>query len=170
MADQKAPAGDAAQRIWDAFDQARYSMLVDRFGGGLRARPMAHKVAREEGALWFVTPRDSAKVDEIARAPDVCVTVSDLLENRFASVSGRAELLDDAGRKEALWTPASDAYFPDGPTDPNALLLRVALERGEFWDGPSAPIDAVQTILSGVTGRRPDLESGAGQEHGKADL
>lgn len=166
----QAASGGDADKIWRALESARYSMLVDHFGGGLRARPMAHKTDRAQGVLWFVTSRDSAKVDEVSRTPEVCVTVSDSLENRFASVSGRAQLLDDEGQKRAIWTPAFDAYFPDGPQDQQALLLQVALQQGEYWDGVSAPLDAIQTVLSGVTGERPDLQAGAGQDHARSDL
>lgn len=131
---------------------------------------MAHSVDRRRGQLWFITQRNSAKAEEISATPEVCITVSDLEENRFASVSGTAELLDDAPRKRELWTPAFNAYFPSGPTDPEAVLLGVTLHRGEYWKGQPAPLDAIQTLLSEVTDERPDLETGAGQEHSKSKL
>ncbi|MFC5122636.1 pyridoxamine 5'-phosphate oxidase family protein [Pseudoclavibacter helvolus] len=35
-----------------------------------------------------------------------------------------------------LWNPAAEAWFPDGPEDPNVGVLKFTASGGEYWDTP----------------------------------
>lgn len=97
----------------------------------LHGRPLS--IAECDGAaLWFVTAIDSGKVDEIRNDSEVAVMLSG--RRRYASISGKAELVRDPARVQRLWKEAWRPFFPGGPEDHNIVLLRVRIERGEYWD------------------------------------
>jgi general stress protein 26 len=50
------------------------------------------------------------------------------------SLSGLATIVEDQAKKEALFSPMSQAWFPAGPTDPNLALLKVEINHSEYWD------------------------------------
>ena len=48
-------------------------------------------------------------------------------------------------------------WFPEGKDDPNIALLRVKIEKAEYWDSPSSPISYALNFVSAlVTGDEPD--------------
>jgi len=67
-------------------------------------------------------------------------------------VSGRASLVKDAARIEEMWSGRLKAWFPDGKKDPDLALLRVQVDRAEYWDSKKAGM--VQ--LAGGGGGRPE--------------
>ena len=46
-----------------------------------------------------------------------------------------------------LWSPAVEAWFPDGPEDPNVTLLKVDTISGEYWDSPGGKIATVIALV-----------------------
>ena len=58
----------------------------------------------------------------------------------WVSVGGTAKVLSDHAKVKDLWSAVLRAFFPDGPDDPEIVLLRVTPEEGEIWDGPSSAI------------------------------
>jgi general stress protein 26 len=108
------------------------AMLVTHGEGhSLHGRPLSIAEC-DSDALWFATAIDSGKVDEIRDDSAVAVVLSG--RRRYASVSGRAELVRDPARVQRLWKESWRPFFPGGPEDPNIVLLRVRVERGEYWD------------------------------------
>ena len=108
--------------------------------GTLRSRPMATQGAEFDGTLWFFTQASSHKVDEIDREQNVNVSYADEGDNRYVSVSGRARLVRDRAKIDELWSPILKAWFPKGKDDPEVALLRVDVEKAEYWDAPSSTI------------------------------
>jgi general stress protein 26 len=108
--------------------------------GTLRSRPMATQAAEFDGTLWFFTQASSHKVDEIDREHNVNVSYADAGDNRYVSVSGRARLVRDRAKIDELWSPILKAWFPRGKDDPETALLRVDVEKAEYWDAPSSTI------------------------------
>ena len=107
---------------------------------GLRSRPMALQSTEFDGELWFFTEANSWKIDEIAADPEVNVSVSDESKQRYISLSGTAQWVNDREKIKELWSPVVKAWFPGGPDDPNLTLLRVDVTGAEYWDGPGSKI------------------------------
>jgi general stress protein 26 len=105
--------------------------------GHLRSRPMATLKAEFDGSLWFFTRAGAPKADEIRDNGHVNVVYSDPEEMRFVSVSGRAALVTDRARIESLWSGRLKAWFPEGKSDPELALIRVRIERAEYWNAKS---------------------------------
>lgn len=112
------------------FDNA---MLVTRTDDGkLDARPMAVADLTDSGTLWFVTDRNSGKIADLMLDREVAVTMQN--SGKFVSVSGEAQVIDDRAKIESLWSEAWKVWFPEGKNDPSITLLKIAPERGEYWD------------------------------------
>jgi general stress protein 26 len=104
--------------------------------GSLRSRPMATQRSDFDGDLYFFTKVNAAKVDEVEREGNVCVSYAAPNEQRYVSMSGVARLLHDRAKMEELWFPDLDAWFPDGLEDPELALLWISVTQAEYWEGP----------------------------------
>jgi general stress protein 26 len=158
---------DKLQELIENFDTA---MLVSQgTGGQLRARPMAIAETEPGGVFWFMTQRDSGKMDEFARDNHVSIVMQSKRE--FVSISGTVRIVDERARVAELWNEAWRTWFPGGQDDPALVLLQVTGDKGEYWDnsgmgGVKYLIEAGKAYLSGT---RPDVE-GDPSIHGKVAL
>ena len=128
-------------------------------GGDLHSRPMSSNGDIDtDGDIWFFTNASSHKVSEITKLPKVNVSFADPENQRYISVSGSAQLVRDQAKIDELWRPEFKIWFPKGKDDPEVALLRVTLEKAEYWDSPSSTISyALSFVSSLVTGKQPDL-------------
>ena len=124
----------------------------------LHSRPMSvNGEIDPDGDLWFFTSASSHKVSEIAKSPKVNVSFADPDNQHYVSISGTAELITDRAKIDELWKPEFKMWFPNGKDDPDVALLRVNLEKVEYWDSPSSTIAyALNFVSSVVTGKEPD--------------
>jgi general stress protein 26 len=131
----------AIQKLGEMIQEIEVAMLttVDA-DGTLRSRPMVTQRTVFDGDLWFFTRADSAKVDEVRRAETVNLSYAAPDKQRYVSVSGTARLVRDRPKAEALWNPFLKAWFPGGLDDPDLALLKVSVERAEYWDSPSSAV------------------------------
>jgi general stress protein 26 len=112
--------------------------------GSLRSRPMATQDTEFDGVLWFFTKLTSAKTHEILHDQHVNLSYADVDNERYVSVSGRATVIQDPDKAEELWLPVHKAWFPKGLDDPELALIRVQVDKAEYWDPPSSTM--VQVI------------------------
>lgn len=126
--------------------------------GDLHSRPMSvNGEVDPDGDLWFFTGVSSHKVSEIAKLPKVNVSFADPENQNYVSISGTAQLVRDRAKIEELWKPEFKMWFPEGKDDPEIALLRVNLEKAEYWDSPSSTIGYALNFLSSlVTGKEAD--------------
>jgi general stress protein 26 len=106
--------------------------------GSLRSRPMVTQEAEFDGTLWFFTRADMPMADEVQRSKQVNVTYVSPDDQRYVSVSGTAHVARDTDKSKELWHPLLKAWFPQGPDDPQVALLRIDVEKAEYWDAPSS--------------------------------
>lgn len=128
------------QKLVDKIKDIDTAMMttVDK-DGSLRSRPMRTMQVKDEGVLWFFTGYDSAKSDEIVtNDAHVNVSYADPSDNLYVSVSGKAMLTKDKAKIEELWNPALKAWFPGGKEDPNVGLLKITIDKAEYWDAPNS--------------------------------
>lgn len=129
---------------------------------GLSARPMAIAEVEEGGRLWFLTDRHSGKMLELARDNHVALTLQS--QDRFLTLSGRAEIERRAEKIEELWSEKFRVWFPGGKQDAAITLLHVVPERGEYWDrsGFSGMKYLVKAGKAYLQREQPELDS---EEH-----
>ena len=129
------------QKLGEMIKDIRIAMLTTRDEDGtLRSRPMGTQSAEFDGTLWFFTHASSPKVDEVEESHQVNVAYSDPNRQRYVSVSGWASIVRDRAKMEQLWEKPLEAFFPKGLNDPDIALIRVAVEKAEYWDGPPSKV------------------------------
>jgi general stress protein 26 len=144
-------------RVWQVAEKIGTCMFVTSPGSGPRARPMHALPDQGAGCFWFITDLGGTKDDEIIIRPDVCLAFADTGSNTYLSITGRAELVHVA-KAEELWSNEAQAWWPDGPTDPNVCVVRVVPDNAEFWAtrGNSITI-ALKLIAARLSGNLPEL-------------
>lgn len=147
---------DEANKAWDLIEKIGFCMLTTRNGSDLRARPMAAHAERMESAIYFLTDVDGHKDDEIARNPNVCLAFADSKGQKYVSVSGTAEVLNDRARIRDLWATPAKAWW-DSPDDPSIRVLKVTPDFAEYWDSPGRLISYVKMAAAAVSNVRPDM-------------
>ncbi|HYN84850.1 MAG TPA: pyridoxamine 5'-phosphate oxidase family protein [Pyrinomonadaceae bacterium] len=142
---------DAVKKLGELIRDVEFAMLTTvEEDGHLRSRPMQTQRADFDGTLWFFTHAREPKVEDVERDPHVCVAYAKPEANRYVSVSGTAGVVRDRAKIEELWNPALKAWFPEGLDDPNIALIRVAVERAEYWDAPSSTFVQVAGFIKAV--------------------
>src|SRR5690606_15092445 len=117
------------EKLRDLLRDFDHAMLVTRAANGqLRSRPMVLSDVEDEGTLWFLTQRQSGKMEEIAS--DEHVNVALQARTKFVSISGKAHAVNDRHKLSELWNEAWKVWFPEGKDDPTLTLLKVTGETG----------------------------------------
>ncbi|HVG28175.1 MAG TPA: pyridoxamine 5'-phosphate oxidase family protein [Pyrinomonadaceae bacterium] len=147
--------GEHIRKLAEMIREIDFAMLTTaEEDGSLRSRPMSTQRREFDGDLWFFTRASAPKVGEIEREHQVNVSYAAPQDQRYVSVSGRATVVRDRAKIEELWSPELKAWFPGGLDDPDIALLRVAVERAEYWDSPSSAVmHAVGLVKAVATGQ-----------------
>ena len=158
---------EQVRKIAELIQDAQFSTLttVDP-DGGLWSRPMAIQTDGFAGTLHYFTKADSEKIDHIAHNPNVAVAFSDPSAQNYVMMAGRASVHNDRATIRELWSEPMRTWFPEGADDPDLRLLRVDVDRAEYWDTPSSVVvhafGYVKAVLTGEPARPGD--------HAKVDL
>jgi general stress protein 26 len=148
---------DGIAKIRELIEDIEFAMLTTVCrDGSLRSRPMATMKVKFDGNLWFFTRADSPKVGEVDEDQHVNVAYAAPDDDVWVSLQGTATLSRDRAKMEELWNPHLEAYFPEGLDDPEIALLRVKVEKGEYWEAPGSIAYALEVATAIVTGERAD--------------
>ncbi len=141
------------QKVAEMLEDERIALFTTVAPDGmLTSRPMALQEVEFDGALWFFAERSSRKVAHITASPQVNVTTSG--SSSWVSLTGHAVVVDDLAKKQELWNAVVEAWFPDGPDDPDVVLLRVEAASAEYWDTPGGRLaSAFSFAKAKVTGQ-----------------
>ena len=124
--------------------------------GTLRSRPL-QTIGVDDGTLWFFTSASSPKVAESkADGGRVNVSYGNPGKYDFVSVSGTATLVRDRQKMKEMWTKWVEAFFPKGIDDPDLALLRVDIEKAEYWDAPGTAIGRLYGFTKALTTGKTD--------------
>lgn len=148
----------ARDKVWAMIRDIEVATMVTLdHQGHLRGRPMRAVELKEfDGTLWFFTGGASPKADEIRHDERVLLAYADPSDQNYVSISGTAEIIRDVARQKQMWTEPMRVWFPNGPEDANAALLKVAVEGAEYWDAPSSTLlHAYGYVKARVTGEPP---------------
>lgn len=145
------------QELLENFSTA---MLATRTPTGeLRCRPMTIAQVHDNADVFFVTSVDDAKSEEIRLESNVCVSLQK--GQKYLSLSGTAELIQDPKRLKDLWSAAWNVWYPDGPDSPGVSLLKVNASHGEYWD--VSGLNGVKYLFRAgkayFSGERPEMTS-----------
>ena len=158
---------DKLKGLLEKFDSA---MLITHTGEDkIRARPMVIAKVEDNCDLWFLTGKESPKVQEIESNQQVGVVCQNG-EKLCISISGRADLVNDRRKLDDVWKEQFKVWFPGGKDDSDIRMIFVRGEEAEYWDTQGAK--GVRYIFSAVksyaTGERPQIKEG--DQHAKVNL
>ncbi|MBE9205283.1 pyridoxamine 5'-phosphate oxidase family protein [Nostoc sp. LEGE 06077] len=117
-----------------------YGMLTTvNDDGSLHSCPM-HSIDEldADGTLWFFTSANSHRVSEIEHNQQVNVSFTSSQNQRYISISGTAQLLQDRQKMEELWKPELQTWFSQGLNEPDLALLKVNIKQADYWDSRSS--------------------------------
>lgn len=84
----------------------------------------------------FFAQEGSRKVVEIDADPQVELAFIDTPNGTWINLEGAAEVLrDDPKRKRELWLKDLERWFPEGPEDPDVVLIKVSARHIDAWAG-----------------------------------
>ncbi|WP_229251059.1 pyridoxamine 5'-phosphate oxidase family protein [Emticicia sp. BO119] len=131
--------------------------------GNVHSRPMGTQGIDSDGNIWFLTAKDSEKVSEIKKNPNVCVSYADPSENTYICIMGEAEEVNDQRKINECWTPIAKAWIPKGKDDPNLTLIKVKSEEAEYWDSDSNKlVVGIKMLSTLMTGKKYENENAYG--------
>ncbi len=153
-----AESGDRA-RLWDLIHDIRFAMFTTRHRNGhLHSRPVTTQNSSidEDASLWFFMSRSGDPVADLIVDPVVNVAYADPGDDRYVSVSGEASVVNDAAKKQQLWSRMAEAWFPGGVDDPDLALVRVEILHASYWDvKESKLVQLYQMAKAAFTGKPP---------------
>jgi general stress protein 26 len=144
------------ERAWEMMEKIGTAMLVTWDGERQRARPMSAHVSRREHAVYFLTPADQPKTEQIDKFPIVTLTFADTGGQKYVVTTGRAVVSNDRAKIKELWSPFAKAWF-DSSDDPNIRVLKVSPDDAEIWDTPGKLVTTVKMLAAAATDTRPDI-------------
>ena len=143
------------QDIREMVKDINFAMLCTHSSKGhIHSRPMGTQGMDKDGNIWFLTEKDSGKIDEINANPNVCVCYASPSDNTYVCVMGEATEVNDPKKIDEYWTPIAKAWFPKGKDDPNLTLIKVNAHEAEYWDSDSNKlVVGIKMISTLVTGK-----------------
>ena len=152
-------------QLWRMIRKYRFAMMTTLDSGGLmRSRPMTTIDRDFDDSLWFFSKSDSAAVAAVAAHAEVCLSYSDSDKFDFVCVVGPAVVVTDVAKKLALWTPAVQAWFPEGAESAHNVLVKVTPEHAEYWDSKSNKLTQLFSMARALATGTPPLGMGEHRE------
>lgn len=146
---------EAIQKIGQLIKDIKMAMLTCADADGtLHSRPMATQNKEFDGTLYFLTGKNSHKLEELRNDSHVNVAYANPDKNQWVSVSGTASAMRDQQKIDELWSVFHKAWFPEGKEDPNITVLRVDVDSVEYWEAASSKMVQVAGLVKAlVTGQ-----------------
>ena len=144
---------ESINKVPDIINDSHIGMFTTiNEAGALVSRPLAVQEVKDDGDMWFFTSATTSQVAHIRANPAVNVSFGKRTE--WVSVAGTAEVVTDRQLIHDMWNQVVEAWFPDGPDDPDVVLLRVDAASAEYWDSPGGRIASVISFAKAkVTGQ-----------------
>jgi general stress protein 26 len=120
--------------------------------GCFHTRPVQTLQVEGDRTLWFFTDWSSPKVQELHHDVRVSLGYADPAKNVYAAVTGSGSVLRNVQKAKQLWSIEQRAYYPEGPEDERLALLRVLIERAEYWIAPGRTSYLIAAATAAVTG------------------
>jgi len=148
---------DEVAKLAKLIADTQVCMFTTIADGRPMSRPMAVQAVEFDGDLWFFTKQGGRKVEQIGREPRVNIAFSS--RSSWVSVTGEAEVVRDVAKAKQLWNAGIEAWFPDGPEDPDVVLVKVHADGAEYWDSPGAGVVSVLSFVKAkLTGKPYHIE------------
>lgn len=162
MNTQNLDAQEANVKIKQFAESIDFAMLcTDLTAQPFHAVPMSTKRVDKDGAIWFLSGRDSTHNANILRNLAVQLIYADPSSMRFLIVFGQALIIDEKTILKSLYQKTDDAWF-NGLDDPNLTAIKVTPHLAHYWDVKGNRLIALWKMgVAAITGAQVDIA-----EHG----
>lgn len=96
-----------------------------------RPVPMAKVKADGISTIWMATGQDAVKTRDFLLNPKAGICFYE--KGNSVALTGEVEVVTDGTTKKELWQDWFIAHFPQGPADPNYVLLKFQSCQGTYW-------------------------------------
>lgn len=157
---------DELKKLYEMIEDLEIAMMTTRRPDGhLVSRAMANQKHASGADLWFVTSRDTHKVEELEREPHVNLAYYKDRTREWISVSGIAKVSDDRETIRELWAQDWSMWFgKDGdprsgtPDDPRIVLIGVDVHSATFLEvDKPAPVVLFEMAKGWIKGEEPNI-------------
>ncbi|KAF1027439.1 MAG: hypothetical protein GAK29_00684 [Acinetobacter bereziniae] len=125
--------------------------------GHLHSVPMTTQQNDFNGVIWFIGSKDSALAKNLPVHNQVNLGYSHISNNHYVSINGIAECVYDQEILDQLWSPAYNAFFEQGKSDPNIQLIRVICNGAQYWEGTGKLIGLFKLAKASISGETESL-------------
>ena len=105
--------------------------------GGANARvvqPFSRNWNQDGWVVRFLTSGSSRKAAEIGSSGRITLGYQHDPEQACVTLVGAARIIDDRGYLQDSWRAEWNLFFPKGPSDVDAVIVEVTVERIEMWN------------------------------------
>ena len=125
--------------------------------GHLHSVPMTTQDTDFNGIVWFLGSKSSELVKNIPLNNQVNLGYSNISNNDYVSINGIAECVVDPAILDQIWSPAYEAFFEHGKSDPDIQLLRVISNGAQYWKGSGKVATLFKLVKASITGESEEL-------------
>ena len=149
MLQQQGPSADSyIQVARESMTEARHCFLITLDDlGQPQARLMDAFEPEADMTVWMATDANTRKVRQLRHDPRATLAYAIGGGNGYVTLVGRVRLVDDAEERGRRWKSGWEAFYPEGPTDSDYLLLKFTPSRIELMNvssgigaGPFSPV------------------------------
>lgn len=147
---------EAVKKVAELIKGIKLAMMttVDT-DGTLHSRPMGTQDKEFDGTLYFLTGKNSQKLEELHHDSHVNIAYANPDSNQWVSVAGTATASRDQQKIDELWSPFHKAWFPEGKEDPNIVVIRVDVDSVEYWEAASSKMVQVAGLVKALVTGQP---------------
>ncbi|TRW93056.1 general stress protein [Paracoccus sp. M683] len=146
-------ADSQREEFWDRLEDVRAGMLeID--GAFL---PMSHNLEPEDGNIWFITAKGTSMARAAGEGARTRYIVSDTAQGIHAEIKGQLEISHDKEKLDEVWSTVASAWFEDGKSDIDIVLIRLIPASAEVWLGPESGLAFLFDLAKAkISGKKPD--------------
>ena len=158
---------DQIKKLRKIVGDIKYGMLSTiESNGSLRSRPMAARQIEEDGSIYFFVYGHSPKCNEITQNHHVNLSFAEPKEQQYVSLSGMGWVVQDETKMKELWDSSFRAWFPKGLDEPDIALLKITIDKAEYWDYPTGAVVRIIDFAKGLATGKPSF-SGSHEKIGQ---
>jgi general stress protein 26 len=142
----------AVNKIKEIVGSAKSCFFCTSMGTGQSngVRPMSVQKVDDQGALWFLSAKDSNKNRELEYDDSVDLYFQGSAHANFLHLTGVAEVSFDKAKIKELWEPIAKVWFTEGENDPRITVIKFIPERGYYWDNKHGNLVAGVKMMAGA--------------------
>lgn len=123
----------------------------------LHVIPMSTKKVDSEGAIWFLSSKESDHNANIRQDEDVQLIYANPGAMEFLNLYGKASIKTEQPLLESLYSQVDDTWF-DGVNDPKLTAIQFKPQHAYYWDTKSnAFVTLFKMGYGAITGEKTDI-------------